>query len=872
MKTKVASMLICGVWLATQAIAAPAQAQDISFNRQIRPLLADICFNCHGPDTAANEGSLRLDELQHAILEGDSGAPAIVPGNSKESELVRRLRSEDDPMPPADFQKQLTPEQIETVAKWIDQGAKYEGHWAFQKPTRPELPETTNHDWPRIPLDQFILHKLESNGLIPSPEADKSTLLRRLSLDLTGLPPTPGELKAFLGDTSPVAYERQVDRLLMSPHYGERMAIPWLDYARYADSNGFQSDGSRDIWAWRDWVINAYNRNLTFDQFTIEQLAGDMLPNPSRAQVVATGFNRNHRLNGEGGRIVDEWFVETVIDRVETTGLTWLGLTFNCCRCHDHKYDPISQKEFYQMFAFFNSNQESGVLAPAGKNGENTPPLLALTTPTTDAKVTEFKQLIAAAESNLGLLNRDQFKLVETWADSIELDSTEESIWQPVDPTQIKSQKGIKFQQLDDGSYLVSGKNPATAIYDIELPLPTAPFTGLMLEAFPDASLPHEFLGRSASNGNFVLSEIRVSISQPGQKNEQQVTFQRAEADFEQPNWTAQSVLRNKPLTSLEKPSTGWATLGYQPKNGAPNRIMFVADEPVEIERGSIAIIHLVHQSPYAGHAIGRFRLQVTDSPLAKISLGSQTLPPDIIEIVKTERTERSPEQVHALTQHYLTQVSNPFKAPDASIKKRKAELKDYEDRLTTTMVMREGKRRDAFVLERGEYDQVREKVERKLPAFLPPMKEGLSMDRLGLAKWIVDPSNPLTARVWVNRQWETFFGVGIVKTTENFGTQADFPVHPQLLDWLAVEFMEGTQLPDVDGEPAKRWDMKAFTKMLVTSATYRQSSHLTPELLKIDPDNRLLARGPRFRLTGELIRDQALAVSGLLKTKIGGP
>jgi hypothetical protein len=528
--TKTIWICVCNV--AILMFASTAFAQEISFNRQVRPILADICFNCHGPDAAATEGGLRLDEFERAILAGDSGEVSIVPGDSEKSELVRRIRNTDDPMPPAGFEKQLTPEQIETLATWIDQGAKYEGHWAFSPPRRPILPRTQNATWAENPVDDFILASLEQNGLKPSPRASKTTLIRRLSLDLTGLPPTVDEIDAFLADDSPEAYERVVDRLLSSVHFGERMAIPWLDYARYADSNGFQSDGSRDIWAWRDWVINAYNRNLPFDQFTIQQLAGDMLPSPSRAQIIATGFNRNHRLNGEGGRIVDEWFVETVIDRVETTGLTWLGLTFNCCRCHDHKYDPISQKEFYQMFAFFNSVEESGVLAPAGKNGENTPPLYTLSTPQSNAKIKKLTQAIEKARAELTDLTKNENEMVAAWINQLELGpDVEPSIWTIADPASIESKKGIKFKKQPDGSYLVSGSNPAIATYEIKLPLKTRRLTGLIIEAFPDASLAGASLGRSP-NGNFVLSEFTAGLSDAESKTSTPIEFKIAEADY----------------------------------------------------------------------------------------------------------------------------------------------------------------------------------------------------------------------------------------------------------------------------------------------------------------------------------------------------
>ncbi|MFY8202439.1 MAG: DUF1549 domain-containing protein, partial [Pirellula staleyi] len=415
---------------------AAAQAEEIEFNRDVRSILSENCFACHGPDQNKREGGLRLDNRDGAIAPSDSGKVAIVAGNPDHSELIARILS-DDPdvhMPPARSEKHLTTAQKETLRQWVAQGAKYQSHWAFIPPVRPSLPKLTNIAAEQAnPIDLFIRGRLEREGILPAKEADKVTLIRRATLDLTGLPPKPDEIDAFLKDQSVNAYEKVVDRLLNAPQYGERMALNWLDYARYADSNGFQSDGSRDIWAWRDWVIQAYNKNLPFDQFTIEQLAGDLLPNATPDQIIATGFNRNHRLNGEGGRIEAEWFVETVIDRVETTGLTWLGLTFNCCRCHDHKFDPISQKEFYSLYAFFNSNDESGVLAPAGKKGENTPPLLTLSTAETEREIARLESAKSDADTNLKNAEIRLPAWIQEWEKSREVKPSEtETPWRPL--------------------------------------------------------------------------------------------------------------------------------------------------------------------------------------------------------------------------------------------------------------------------------------------------------------------------------------------------------------------------------------------------------------------------------------------------------
>src|SRR6056297_35368 len=492
-------------------------SDPVSFNRDISPLLSENCFACHGPDKEQVAGGFRLDDRQSAISEADSGEIPIIPGKASESEIMWRLKSDDESlrMPPPESGKTLTPKQIAQIGRWIDQGAAFEQHWAFVPPRRVAVPQT-EHPRPSNPIDHFIFDALSQSGLSPAEEADRETLLRRVSFDLTGLPPTPAQVQDFINDATSNAYEKAVDRLLMSPHYGERMALPWLDKARYADSNGFQSDGSREMWAWRDWVIDAYNRNLPFDQFTIEQLAGDMLADATRDQIVATGFNRTHRLNGEGGRIVEEWFVETVIDRVETTGLTWLGLTFNCCRCHDHKYDPISQREFYQMFAYFNSIDESGVLAPNGKNGDNTPPVIDLPTDKQLAEEARLTKVIADLKSRSAELESQMPELASAWADKkrAKLSSDGQAeMWQTLSVTSAKSLKGATLRRLENDSYLATDKNPDNDVYEITAPI-KGPLSGLLLEVMTHETLPTKSLGRG-SNGNFVLTDVAATVSAP---------------------------------------------------------------------------------------------------------------------------------------------------------------------------------------------------------------------------------------------------------------------------------------------------------------------------------------------------------------------
>jgi len=485
--------------------ALASAVEPIVFNRDVRPILSDTCFHCHGPDEKNRKAGLRLDLTETAFKPSKSGLTPIVPGKPDESEVLARVlldHGDDDVMPPHDSGKTLTAEQKQTLRQWIAEGAKYQGHWAFLRPERPPVPgQAGGH-----PIDAFLTERLKKEGLAMQPEADRATLLRRVSLDLTGLPPTLADQDAFEKDTAPGAYERAVDRLLASPHYGERMAMEWLDFARYADSNGFQSDGSRQMWLWRDWLIGAYNRNLPFDQFTIEQLAGDLLPDASRDQIIATGFNRNHRLNGEGGRIEAEWFVETVIDRVETTGMTWMALTLNCCRCHDHKYDPITQKEFYQFFAFFNSNEENGVLGSEGKNGVNTPPLLRVPDQAQAAELAKLDAGIVAAEVARKSAEGAMPAAFAKWETEMrtKLGSTDSS-WRALTKETAKSLKGATLTRQPDGSWLAGGKNPGNDVYEITVPLEEGSFGGVLLEVFPDASLPNR---SSAAVRTEILSSL----------------------------------------------------------------------------------------------------------------------------------------------------------------------------------------------------------------------------------------------------------------------------------------------------------------------------------------------------------------------------
>ena len=847
--------------LALRSLTA-AEPSKINFNRDIRPLLSDKCFQCHGPDDKKREGGLRLDLRESAIKPLDSGETALVPGDLSKSALVKRILSsdQDEMMPPKKLNKILSPEQIDLLKRWVAEGAEYQGHWAFLPVERPTVPKHENDKWSRSAIDHFILARLEKEKLQPSAEANKRTLVRRLSLDLTGLPPTPAEVVAFLADDSPDAYEKVVDRLLASSRYGEQMALQWLDFARFADSNGFQADSSRQQWPWRDWVIRAYNDNIPFDRFTIDQLAGDLVPNATKSQIVATGFNRNHRLNGEGGLIAEEWRVETVIDRVETTGLTWLGLTLNCCRCHDHKYDPITQKEFYQLFAFYNNITETGTLQ--AKDGRNNDPVELIATPDKEAELAKIDQAIKAAEDHLANEVKKLPKLSADWAEKHrEQISGESSVWKPLAVKDVKSSDGAKLTKKSDGSYLASGKNAPHDTYTITAPLDAGSFTGILLECFPDPMLPQKSLGRY-SNGNFVLSRIEAEISAPSLTEPMKVTFAKAEADYSQSGWEVKYLV--EPAAGK-----GWAIDGPTKKEN--RKAMVVTKEPVAVPEKATLTVRLVHEA-LNEHNIGRFRLSATSSSVEAITLQGDKFPAAVKQALTAEASKRTPAQKSELEKFFRANVDSPVKQAEGAVGLAKKQRMEAADKSPTVMVMREGPARDAFRLTRGEYDKRAEKVTAGLPVALPPMPDGAPMNRYGLAQWVVSPTNPLTARVWVNRAWERFFGVGLVKTSENLGSQADFPSHPDLLDWLAAEFMQPTSEQKVNGQPAQRWDMKAMHKLIVMSAAYRQSSALNKALAEKDPENRLVARGPRFRLSGEVLRDQALAMSGLLVERIGGP
>jgi hypothetical protein len=854
-----ACALVLGAGLSAAAADATPPERSIDFNRDVRPILSDRCFSCHGPDAETRQAGLRLDERAAAVTALASGAIAVVPGAPDRSEALARIGSTDPDvvMPPPRIKKPLSPAEAGILRRWIAEGAEYRGHWAFERVERPAIPEVGAAAWPRTPIDRFILARLERERLAPNAEEDRHTLARRLSLDLLGLPPDPAAVDAFVDDTAPDAYDRYVDALLASPHFGERMSLEWLDAARYADSSGYQVDSSRRNWPWRDWVIKAYNDNLPFDRFTIEQLAGDMLERPTRDQIVATGFNRNHRLNGEGGIIAEEWRVETVIDRVETTGQTWMGLSVGCSRCHDHKYDPLSQQEFYRLFAVFNNVPESGTNAGNQHlDGGNIDPVELLPSPEQERELARLESAIADAKAALGKEQTGIDQRLAEWETLVRpaLAAAQQSAWEPCEPLELRSAGGATFRRAEDGTWFVEGQLPPRDTYEFKTLVPANRLGGLRIELLPDQSLGGGGGFGRAGNGNVVVTRIEAEIETSAAAGPIPVELTRAEASYEQSGWPAKAVLDRTPNAS-----GGWAIDGNDPSKREPRRIAVFPTRPVVVPENARLVVR-IRQDAFDGHAFGRFRLFLSDDEPGMLGVEGVNLPAAVREALTVAASDRSPQQTSTIDQFYREKVDGPIRMAEAAHAAATKSLEAFRASLDSVMVMREGPAREAFVLIRGEYDRRGERVEPGLPAFLPPLPAGAKADRLALARWLVSRDHPLTSRVWVNRMWERLFGVGLVRTSENLGSQAEYPSHPELLDWLAAEFMESG------------WDMKRFIKLTVTSAVYRQAATTTAEKLAVDPANRLLARAPRIRLPGEVVRDSALAAAGLLVPTVGGP
>jgi mono/diheme cytochrome c family protein len=844
-----------------------AAAPAVDFARDIQPIFQSQCYECHGPEKA--RGRLRLDVGTAAMKGGETGL-AIVPGNSEKSLLVRRILGLDDEERMPKDGDPLPEAQIALIRAWIDQGARWPGaevtnaaaapepeepkHWAYRPPEAPALPEVRNEAWVRTPIDRFVLARLEKEGLTPSPEAPFETLVRRASLDLIGLPPSPKELDDALADAArdgkDAAYGRLVDRLLASPHYGERWARPWLDLARYADSHGFEKDLPRVMWKYRDWVIDALNRDMPFDRFTIEQIAGDMLPSATIEQQIASGFHRNSMTNEEGGIDPAEAHYEVLVDRVNTTATVWLGSTLGCAQCHNHKYDPFTQKDYFRLMAFFtNTDYEVRKLGEGTKFSET---MIDVPTPEQEAKrktiQAEIDRLNERVTNSTPALERAQ----ALWEQTQKLEAS--ARWTVLTPERVTATDGVVLTASPDGSVLASGENPGYASYTIETTTKLPRINAIRLEALPDPSLPKGGPGRDVY-GNFQLNAFDIQ-AQPLVPKAMELSV-KVDAIKSDDGGASMETFFPKTLSRDAYAPRGWRIDASREEKRLPRQIVFTLDEPLASPTGVRLRIRLDHQHTAVGQAIGRFRLSATSSrtPQRIVEIPVRLRP--ILSIPASERTEQQRKDLAAL---YRT-VAPSLKPARDRLAALQKELRALN--IPSALVMRERvsyERPSAFVRRRGSFLDKGEQVFAAVPEFLHPLPENQMPNRLGLAYWIVDDGNPLTSRVTVNRAWEQMFGRGLVETSEDFGTQGAPPSHPELLDWLATEFVR------------QGWRMKALHKLIVTSATYRQSSAASAELVERDPYNRLLARGPRFRMEAEMIRDVTLAASGLLSRTIGGP
>lgn len=986
-------------------LAKPLRAggdRPISFNRDIRPILAENCFTCHGPDKNKRKGGLRLDLAEEATRKLDSGARAIVPARPSESRLLAVVSTDDDDdrMPPTKTGKRLTADQIALIREWIAQGAVFQPHWAYVPPERPPLPAVRNKGWPRNEIDRFILARLEQEGLRPSTEAGKATLIRRVTLDLTGLPPTVAEVDAFLADRSSGAYEKVVDRLLASPSFGEKLAIQWLDLARYADSDGYHADTARSMWQYRDYVIRSFNANKPFNQFTLEQLAGDLLPNPTLDQRIATAFNRNGMSSTEGGADPDEYMNKYVTDRVNTFGTVYLGSSTSCTECHDHKYDPFTQREYYQLYDFFNRIPEKGL------DSDPAPPFIKVPTAEQAAEQGRLTNEIARLEKDRrGMLERkDEALAREQAAWEKRQRARVHDGWTRSKPASATTRSGAVLTTLEDHSLLAGGTNAAQDVYEVTIETPQTEVSAVRLEALPHESLPWKGASRG-TNGNFILTgfEITAESRQPDAEpsvddiewgawsalgpftaaspkeafekafipeteidlektydklrwkekpelkdgtamplsGENQVTyyhrtvrtkaaryvrltfgsdggmqlwlngskvqdgkvfrrvapapeevlvllkpgenrlllkvhhgsgvygllfarpkqpvtqypveFARALADYSQKDFDVKRAID-------DKADTGWAVDGQNEKLRGPRVAIFQAKTPVVFAGGARLKVKLKFESPTAGHVLGRFRLTTGAGAGFDEFAG---LPAHVQAALLAREDTVTTAARTELTEYYRDNFYPDLKTLNGKLADARKAAKDLDAKIPTIRVMEDMPGpRTTQVRVRGDYRHRGEAVTAGVPHVLPPLPGGEKTNRLALAKWLTDARHPLLARVTVNRYWALYFGTGLVKTGNEFGTQGELPSHPELLDWLAREFIDGG------------WDIKAMQKRIVMSATYRQSSAVTPALLERDPNNRLLARASRLRLPAEVIRDCALDYAGLLdRTRVpGGP
>jgi hypothetical protein len=854
------------VLLATSAPRTAAEAAspaDIEFNRDVRPILSEKCFRCHGPDSSRRKAGLRLDQPSADQSPTDE-LPILVPGRPEASAFYRRITADDEKerMPPRRSGQTLTPKEIELLRRWIEQGARYQPHWSLIPPHAPPYPRVRDLRWPKNPIDLFVLARLERGGIQPAAEASRTIWLRRVTFDLTGLPPTPDEVAAYLADNSPEAYEKVVDRLLASPRYGERMALDWLDAARYADTNGYFTDQERQMWLWREWLIDAFNCNKPFDQFTIEQLAGDLLPGATRAHRIATGFNRNHMVTNESGAIDEEYRVEYVADRVDTTAAVWLGLTVGCARCHDHKYDPLTQKEYYQLFGFFNNVPEQGLVKQA-----NPAPLLAAPTLEQQALQDRLRTQHTEAQRRYDAVEPALNLALGLW------EQTAEPSLPPAPTAGLIAHYDFDKHLSASAGRQADASPQGTLRYDSGLQGSALAFDGSQQAEVPVAAGPDLdaawtvslWVRPAGSPLSCVMSKVETERGQGFE-----LLWKKGHFSASLVHLRGASALEVSTRQTLTADQWHHVVVRYDGSSRATG-LRLIVDGAAEGEsRGDSLAGPAGNRQPWR---IGRrdaslgftgrvdelrfYGRMLSEAEVASLYHGELTR-----SLLRTPAARRTPRQKEQLLEYYLPRHgSQETNSAWQQLRRLRRQEEELQAAIATTLVMQEMDRpRDTFVLLRGQYDKPGERVQPGVPSALPPLPAGAPPNRLGLARWLVHPDHPLTSRVAVNRAWQHFFGEGLVKTVNDFGSQGDWPSHPELLDWLAIRFV------------ASGWDVKALHRLIVLSATYRQSSAVTPDLLRRDPENRLLARGPRFRLPAEVIRDQALAVSGLLVERVGGP
>ncbi len=874
-------------WMASWVGSWGASQTHIDFNREIRPILSEHCYACHGPDEGKRKAGLRLDVEQEAFKSLKSGERAIVAGYPSKSALVSRINSSDpdEKMPPAEHGKPLSPAQSKVLVQWITEGAKWQKHWAFIPPERSSLPQVKQKTWPRNPIDTFVLKRLEAGGFKPNPEAQKTDLLRRVTFDLTGLPPTIEEVDAFIADTSEIAYEKVVDRLMMSQHFGERMAQHWLDLARYADTSGYHFDGVRFMWLWRDWVIRSFNENKPFDEFTIEQLAGDLLPNPTQNQKIATGFVRNNMTNDEGGADPQEYLNKYVTDRVTTLGSVWLGMTVGCAECHDHKYDPIKTKEFYQFYSFFHNVPEKGL---DRIRTDNPPPRLAVPSPEQATKFVEAELNLKDSEKTLQDKNNELGEVQEGWERELtehppkktELNgllgeltlNDSKAFVSPLKSTEVRqaSTNALKFVdgrlgralQLDGTNHLEVDVNPGL---DRTNAFSYGAWVNLQS---PNGTIFSKMQSEPSFRGfDLIAGEGRLNVHLVN-------------------TWPDNAI---KVRTKDALPQNQWShvLVTYDGSSKASGIRLFINGRSRDLETEKDTLnASITNSEPLrigARHAksdftglISHVRLFDHASSIAEVrTLALEGYWP----LISKSRGKRTDPERAEIARFYKEVFAFDLMRAESALATAKRERDAIFAAIPTTMIMEEmNPPRETFVLVRGDFRTKGEKVSPSTPAFLPPLPAGPT-NRLSLARWLVTREHPLTARVAVNRFWATFFGTGLVKTVNDFGSQGEWPSHPELLDWLATQLRDGGSIdlsqskrPRSKQDIARSWDVKALVRLMVTSATYRQSGAVTPEKMDRDPFNRLMTRGPHLRLDAEFIRDNALAVSGLLNKKIGGP